>query len=636
MILKNNRRLIKLITGITIITMIALTIMPAFAATKDSMQSAGDMQSANISMSEEELLIKLRDQYFGYNYIIGNDNIEILVNEDNTYQITENFSAYFLTPGKEIVKKIPLNNKIKNSSGQSASRTDQISKVSIKSEGNISGKKKGSIYDISIKTDKSVTGIHQYEISYKYDCGNDPFEDMDSFFYDFTGGFDVPVLRTSYTVVMPKAFPSQNIKFNQACVYDNVGTRISGSYEQVLMPENSLVLQIDLPADYYIKREVNPYVKYFYYIPPIFLLIMGIVWLFAGRNKKLKYKKTSVPPEGLNNIDVGYVNSGKTDDSSVISIFFSLLRKGYISIESSGVYIINREKDYTEDNRIEKTFYDGLFLTDNYASQRKTVADIAKLRLKKDTDSSGDYFDAVTVNDLKGKFNTTIKVIKQMEDKENNSDFYVMSNKITVAGIIVSGIFYLALILIPYISVHMLRGLSFGKIILLILPFVFLLAGIMIIKKFKVPDFNRNLPIGAACVVLSIITLIITLIGGFYQPIKETSLLLFIVDYIAVCFILFISMSFKKRSKFGNKLYYKVKGFKEYLQTVDPEILANKSTEDPEYFYDYLGYAYALGIGNVWVKKFKNIAIQKPQWFKSDFSFGLLGKALNEIFKNMK
>jgi uncharacterized membrane protein len=38
-------------------------------------------------------------------------------------------------------------------------------------------------------------------------------------------------------------------------------------------------------------------------------------------------------------------------------------------------------------------------------------------------------------------------------------------------------------------------------------------------------------------------------------------------------------------------------------------------SENPQYFYDILPYAYALGVSKVWMEKFESIATEPPTWY---------------------
>lgn len=58
-------------------------------------------------------------------------------------------------------------------------------------------------------------------------------------------------------------------------------------------------------------------------------------------------------------------------------------------------------------------------------------------------------------------------------------------------------------------------------------------------------------------------------------------------------------------------MLYKIKGFKNYLQTVEKERLEDNVKKDPEYFYNILPYTYVLGVSKKWMKKFEIISVSE-------------------------
>ena len=59
----------------------------------------------------------------------------------------------------------------------------------------------------------------------------------------------------------------------------------------------------------------------------------------------------------------------------------------------------------------------------------------------------------------------------------------------------------------------------------------------------------------------------------------------------------------------------RIKGFKNYLETVEKDKLENMVMQDPSYFYNILPYTYVLGVSDKWIKKFEAISLQAPAWY---------------------
>ena len=70
-----------------------------------------------------------------------------------------------------------------------------------------------------------------------------------------------------------------------------------------------------------------------------------------------------------------------------------------------------------------------------------------------------------------------------------------------------------------------------------------------------------------------------------------------------------------KRNPFGLLMLGKIKGFMKFLRSAESSRLEELSAENPQYFYDMLPYAYALGLPNTWIKKFESTAMLPPYWY---------------------
>ena len=92
-----------------------------------------------------------------------------------------------------------------------------------------------------------------------------------------------------------------------------------------------------------------------------------------------------------------------------------------------------------------------------------------------------------------------------------------------------------------------------------------------------------------------------------------------------------------KRTEYGREMLGKVKGLRTFLETAGRSQLVDLSTSNPDYFYEILPYAYALGVSNKWIKNFETIEVSNPKWFQSTQPFDMnqferfIKKAINSI-----
>ncbi len=67
--------------------------------------------------------------------------------------------------------------------------------------------------------------------------------------------------------------------------------------------------------------------------------------------------------------------------------------------------------------------------------------------------------------------------------------------------------------------------------------------------------------------------------------------------------------------------YPVLKSDQSFLEVAEKPQLEALVMKEPSYFFDILPYTYVLGVYDIWVKKFKFIALSKPDWYTSSSPF---------------
>lgn len=111
----------------------------------------------------------------------------------------------------------------------------------------------------------------------------------------------------------------------------------------------------------------------------------------------------------------------------------------------------------------------------------------------------------------------------------------------------------------------------------------------------------------------------------FIKDLNPILNILYPISFISIFVIMLFSIIMDRKTSYGEKIYARIKGFKEYLETAEKGTLNMSVEKNPEYFYEILPYTYALGISEVWIKKF-----EKQNLPNIDISS--LDKYENEIF----
>ena len=75
--------------------------------------------------------LSLDSNYWSYGYVIDSYDINIDVNEDNTFNMKEKIGAYFFIAKHGIFRKIPLSNKVVRQDGTSSFNRAKITDITV-------------------------------------------------------------------------------------------------------------------------------------------------------------------------------------------------------------------------------------------------------------------------------------------------------------------------------------------------------------------------------------------------------------------------------------------------------------------------------------------------------------------------
>jgi hypothetical protein len=97
----------------------------------------------------------------------------------------------------------------------------------------------------------------------------------------------------------------------------------------------------------------------------------------------------------------------------------------------------------------------------------------------------------------------------------------------------------------------------------------------------------------------------------------------------------FSVISIAKKSEY-TALLGRILGFRDFIRTAELDKLNELIESDPEYFYHIIPYAYVFGLTNKWIKKFEDIPICMPRWYRGGyrsygaFDYYLMGRMMSD------
>lgn len=538
-------------------------------------------------------------------YTIDSYDVDIDVNEDNVLEITETIQVNFLTEKHGIVRDIPRVNNITRQDGSSSSIRAKISDVRCSDPNTMSTGSK--YYSIRLgEEDKVITGPYTYTIQYFYDLGRDTLDGEDEFYFNIIGPeWDTTISQTTFSIHMPKKFDEELIGFSSGAVgttgadevyYYVDGRNIIGDCYTTLNPGDALTVRLTLPEGYFIRTETETFM-FSYIVVGISLLFLAIgliIWFFFGRNSRVQMTTEYYPPKELNSAEVGYIYHGKANTKAILSLILDLARKGYLRIEEAKETVLFKEQD-TFRIYPEKATYDG-------NKRIEAMIYSAILRSK----NGKDY---LTKDDLDRYFSRSISNIKKrLESKENASAVFT-------PGYMGRRILLYAMMIVDFFLITYEPMVDYSGSPINLLSCLFPILGISVICFMIFGD----MPLFIRCFIL--IWGILFSVFPWYGMILPAVMLeqRYIITYIIgiiCCVILFILSNFMhKRTASGNEIYWKIKSFRHFLQTIDQSRLEALELENPEYYSEILPYAYALGVKSIQAKELKLIPTRMPSWY---------------------
>ena len=327
-------------------------------------------------------IIMFSNKIFGINsyagYIIENYKMDIIVNEDNTFDVTETIDVRFTEEGKRgIIRNIPRANYLKRENGEYSKNIAYLTNLEVNDDFKYTKDRK--YYNIKIgKNDVVASKKKTYIIKYKYDIGKDPLKDIDEFYFYIIGeGWNTTINNVEFKIKMPKMFDENKVKFfnvyknNFRNLHLNYIIRektIIASYNKKLRPNEGLSIRMILPKGYFYRKWI-PFtnamlIKMF--ISLILVIVAIIIWMSDEKKKWIVCKKEYYPPNNMNSLVLTLLYYGIKDDA--VMLLVSLLNKGYLRFEEIRYdssnwknFKIIKIKDYDGNDKYEKIIFEELF-----------------------------------------------------------------------------------------------------------------------------------------------------------------------------------------------------------------------------------------------------------------------------------
>ena len=548
------------------------------------------------------------------NFRITDYDIDMTVNEDDTYLIHETIQVEFTAPSHGIYYVIPLKTDLYRDKQRS------VYYAKVKDFELISGqpyKNQSSNGEAHYKIgdpDKYADTETTYELQYLYDTRGDHLNHGDEVYQNLVGtSWEAQSIdHVSFRVTFPKDIDMEKVGIKLGYGDERIPFETEGN--TVVYGETDadtlggLTIRAVLPDGYFTRQAKSNNVP-FYVLIALLTLLAGagiVLWRKYGVDPPIIEPVEFYPPENLSAPEIGYLDEGVVKGDHVVSILLSLADKGYVKIveshETKGK-VFKREK--TEYKIVKLKDYDG-----NVIGEREFMSGLFKGGRKsvKTEDLTNSFYK--TVDSISGKIEK--KYEGKLKDKKA-SDIADYMRLVGFFGMI-------ALVVVSRLS----NGSPFiedGDLILSLILTV--ICVVLPIAGFTGIEGRINAVKHGFKGVLIICASVISILIGFgiaymFDVCIADQVFWYAVGLVMLQVIYIVAALCERKSDYYAKVLGEIRGYKNFLKTAEKDRLEALAEEDHDFFYKTLAFAFALGVTSVFAKKFSSLAVKPPEWFESD------------------
>ena len=563
-------------------------------------------------------------------------DVDMTVNEDNTIDVRETIVVDFKEYRHGIYRYIPLASNIQMK--KDGKVYDVPARIRIKGmdvEGyNYDTYTDNDNYVVQIgDADQYVYGKQRYEISYQVVIYEDEIKDFDYFYYNVIpmdsgngSGWDTAIDSSTISITMPKKFDKDALEVyaggygvtkedSEAAGFVKTalnGRTINIETQKQLPLGYGITVQEFLPEGYFVGAANGNGMSILGIIVSAAAAVGSLIlFLIFGRDPKVVETVEFYPPEGMTSAEAGYIIDGYADDQDLTSLIIYYADKGYLTIEETGEgkkksFTLHKLKDLPADAHLYETlFFNGLFMG---GSKKASISQLKANAFYEDIKAAREQLTAMY----------TDKKEKRIFTKAGGGARLLAGLLMTAPGVclglisawfcmdravLYASLFGLALLVVgcigclsAYDRTHSLKkSKRRGKTVIWTIIMLIGLAWSVLIPLLFI-DMNMA-PAAAAAAVCTIIAFICV-------------------------------RQMRKRTRYGAELMGKLLGFRTFLEKAEIPKLEALMDEDPQYFFNVLPFAHVFGLSDKWAKKFKDLAVEPPMWYRGYYGGSMFNTIL--------
>lgn len=535
---------------------------------------------------------------------INDYHVDIEVEEDGTYNITETLNVQFdrRLHGIYLTMHTFYDDVTWNINGETVVRDYNFPIDQVKVLSGQDYEIDSNNYGVQLRigdADSYANEFETYVVSHRVHSKDLKLDGIQTFYYNIIANdWDTNINHASFKITMPKGFDESKLYFytdgaeaSDALGYQINGNVIEGTFNDVISNGRGITIKLDLPENYFIYPTFTLPIYLIFGFSVVLLVLVIFLFLKYGKDSQVVKTVEFTAPKGVSSAGVGYIIDGSVDNQDIVSLIFDWANKGYITMKEVGDDLeFTKVKDLDDESHFyEKSFFSGIFKGRDVVTTNQLSTDIYQ-----------DFINAKS--SVKDHFAT-----KKNRIYTSNS-FALRSFVGLIAGLPIA--LYIALAI--YASMYnMIVALVAIAIVLLFTTVGCLMQNIGV-QKWGAPGVSKYGLVAGGFVLICMTALVSF---GIYAMLGLGHTILFLISILITVVICIISNFMLKRTPLGLKLYGQVLGLKEFIQVAEKDRLDMLVRQDPQYFYNILPYAYALGLSDVWSEHFKDLEIPAPTWY---------------------
>ena len=533
-------------------------------------------------------------------YTTDSYDIDVVVNEDNSYMFVETIKVNYDSPRHGIYRYIPMT----DMDGNTALKVDSM----WVDDWDYETYEEDSCKVFKIGSgDVTVTGPQTFRFGYRIRMYDDMDTSGDLLYVDLLPtDWETAIKASTITVKLPKPVDEESIElyasgYGSSETVDNVFWSYDEDSNSVTIEGRRLekgigiTMMINLPEGYWVGQMNREWMK-----PAVMgiligaALLLGILWLLFGRDKKIIPTVEFYPPEGLTPAEVGFIIDGTVDKKDLVSLIIYYADKGYLSIDQydKKKFRLTKLKDIDPEEKLfARTLFNGLFKTGD------TVG----------LDELGEEFGDAYLSSYES--------LTGLYSKKKNRQITLKSQVLSVLGIVITAM--AAVLTAAFAAEYNQDGgvLSFiGIFFPAILAVIFTVILLVMDSKKYIGGKTGKL-VGSA--VMWLIDGAVLVLGGICVGRSFENSLTGLMFTVCIIAAQFFTVNMMQRTPRSIELMGKILGLKNFIQTAELDRINALVEENPSYYYDVLPYAFVMGLTDKWAKNFENITIQSPDWYNS-------------------